>query len=97
MSASRVVPAPRSGAPFPSKSSESGMNIADAPAPPAASVHAAGPAGSPAGAPALRADGLGKRVALPSGGLTILDGVTFEVARGEVVAVVGASGSGKST
>ena len=47
--------------------------------------------------PALRVQGLGKRVALPSGPLTILDGVGFEVARGEVVAIVGASGSGKST
>ena len=46
---------------------------------------------------ALRADGLGKRVPLPSGELTILDGVGFTIAKGEVVAIVGASGSGKST
>ena len=66
--------------------------MADAPAP---LVHAApDPA---AGGPTLRVDALGKRVRLPSGELTILDGIGFEVARGEVVAIVGASGSGKST
>jgi len=48
-------------------------------------------------APALRVESLGKRVPLPSGELTILDGVGFTIARGEVVAIVGASGSGKST
>jgi putative ABC transport system ATP-binding protein len=48
-------------------------------------------------APALQVDGLGKRVALPSGELTILDGVAFRIARGDSVAIVGASGSGKST
>jgi putative ABC transport system ATP-binding protein len=46
---------------------------------------------------ALRADGLGKRVPLPSGELTILDGVGFTITKGEAVAIVGASGSGKST
>ncbi|WP_146909655.1 ABC transporter ATP-binding protein [Arenimonas daejeonensis] len=45
----------------------------------------------------LRAEGLGKRVPLPSGELTILDGVGFTIAKGEAVAIVGASGSGKST
>ena len=48
-------------------------------------------------APALTAEGLGKRVRLPGGELVILDGVGFGVARGESVAVVGPSGSGKST
>jgi len=46
---------------------------------------------------ALEVTGLGKRVALPSGELTILAGVGFEIAAGASVAVVGASGSGKST
>jgi putative ABC transport system ATP-binding protein len=40
---------------------------------------------------------LGKRVALPDRVLTILDEVSFTIARGETVAIVGASGSGKST
>ena len=48
-------------------------------------------------APALFADGLGKRVSLPGGDLVILDGVAFAIARGESVAIVGPSGSGKST
>ena len=47
--------------------------------------------------PALRVEALGKRVALPSGELTILDAVGFAIAAGDVVAIVGASGSGKST
>jgi len=51
----------------------------------------------PAAAQALRAEGLGKRVPLPTGQLTILDGVGFTIAKGEAVAIVGASGSGKST
>ena len=34
----------------------------------------------PAAAQALRAEGLGKRVPLPSGQLTILDGVGFTIA-----------------
>ena len=67
--------------------------MADAPAPLAATPHDV----APAAVPALRVRDLGKRVALPSGDLTILDGVGFTIARGEVVAVVGASGSGKST
>ncbi len=67
--------------------------MADAPAPLAATPHDA----APAAVPALRVRDLGKRVVLPSGDLTILDGVGFTIARGEVVAVVGASGSGKST
>ncbi len=47
--------------------------------------------------PVLVAEGLGKRVTLPGGPLTILDDVGFAVGRGDSVAIVGASGSGKST
>ena len=46
---------------------------------------------------ALDVDGLGKRVALPSGDLTILQDVGFRIGHGDTVAIVGASGSGKST
>ena len=47
--------------------------------------------------PALQVRNLGKRVALPSGELTILQGVGFDIGHGDTVAIVGASGSGKST
>ncbi|QNP39627.1 ABC transporter ATP-binding protein [Lysobacter solisilvae (ex Woo and Kim 2020)] len=50
-----------------------------------------------ASAHALEVSNLGKRVALPSGELTILADVGFTIARGDAVAIVGASGSGKST
>jgi len=45
----------------------------------------------------LQVQGLGKRVRLPAGELTILEDVGFDIGRGDTVAVVGASGSGKST
>ena len=51
----------------------------------------------PSSAPALQVTGLGKRVPLPSGELTILKGVDFQIAQGDTVAIGGASGSGKST
>jgi putative ABC transport system ATP-binding protein len=46
---------------------------------------------------AIEAIGLGKRVPLPAGELTILQAVSFTVNAGEAAAIVGASGSGKST
>jgi putative ABC transport system ATP-binding protein len=49
------------------------------------------------GTPLLVAERLGRQVVLPSGPLTILDGVDFSIATGEAFAIVGASGSGKST
>jgi putative ABC transport system ATP-binding protein len=45
----------------------------------------------------LRADSLSKKVTSPEGELTILDAVSFDVARGETAAIVGPSGAGKST
>src|SRR5512143_1054588 len=70
--------------------------IAQAGATPDASPRAVTP--GPGGPPlALRVTDLGKRVPLPTGELTILDGVGFDIERGDTVAVVGASGSGKST
>jgi putative ABC transport system ATP-binding protein len=45
----------------------------------------------------LRAEGLTKKVTSPEGELTILDDVTFSVARGSTAAIVGPSGAGKST
>src|SRR3546814_10985560 len=46
---------------------------------------------------ALRVEGLGKSVSLPDGELVILEDIAFRIAHGDTVAVVGASGSGKST
>ena len=48
-------------------------------------------------APALRFVDVRKEYALGDGVIRALDGLTFEVPRGEFVAVVGRSGSGKST
>ncbi len=66
--------------------SPAGASQADAPAP-----------ANTASEPVLQVRGLGKRVPLPAGELTILEGVDFDIAHGDTVAVVGASGSGKST
>jgi lipoprotein-releasing system ATP-binding protein len=45
----------------------------------------------------LKAEGLGKQYAAPSGPLAILSGVDLRLERGQALAVVGPSGSGKST
>jgi putative ABC transport system ATP-binding protein len=45
----------------------------------------------------VRAEALTKQVTTPDHTLTIVRDATFEVRRGEAVAIVGASGSGKST
>ncbi len=49
------------------------------------------------GAPLLVARGLGKSYATPAGAVRVLCGVDLDVAVGELVAIVGASGVGKST
>jgi putative ABC transport system ATP-binding protein len=45
----------------------------------------------------LEARSLTKKVTSPEGELTILDSVSFAIARGETAAIVGPSGAGKST
>jgi putative ABC transport system ATP-binding protein len=45
----------------------------------------------------LKAEDLCKQVSSPEGPLTIVDGVSFDIAAGESVAVTGPSGAGKST
>lgn len=45
----------------------------------------------------MRVQGVAKRVRDADGELTILEGISFDLRRGETVAIVGASGSGKST
>jgi putative ABC transport system ATP-binding protein len=47
--------------------------------------------------PLLKALSLTKKVTSPEGELTILDDVSFEIARGQTAAIVGPSGAGKST
>jgi putative ABC transport system ATP-binding protein len=45
----------------------------------------------------LRAENLCKQVSSPEGPLTIVEGVSFDIAAGESVAITGPSGAGKST
>jgi putative ABC transport system ATP-binding protein len=45
----------------------------------------------------LKAENLSKQVSSPEGTLTIVHGVSLDIARGESVAVAGPSGAGKST
>lgn len=45
----------------------------------------------------IRTENLSKQVTSPEGTLTIVDGVNLEIAAGEAVAIVGASGAGKLT
>ncbi|MEN6560824.1 MAG: ABC transporter ATP-binding protein [Acidobacteriota bacterium] len=47
--------------------------------------------------PVLVAEGLGKTYPLPKGDLRVFEGLDFALGRGELVAVMGASGVGKTT
>jgi polar amino acid transport system ATP-binding protein len=57
------------------------------------SAHASAPPGATSGQPMVLAEGLHKRF----GRVEVLRGIDFEVARQEVVCIIGPSGSGKST
>jgi ABC-type nitrate/sulfonate/bicarbonate transport system ATPase subunit len=53
--------------------------------------------GSGARAPRIRVDGVAKSFASDQGRLEVVGGVSFDVAEGEILAIVGPSGCGKST
>ncbi len=82
---------PFSAAPQASRAAREGELRAASPSP------AIEPASQPASGPLIRVEGLGKSYRTARGKLVLFDNLDFEVAPGELVAIVGQSGTGKST